>query len=427
MRSFIVFILVIAGFFGDAYAAAARRTTAATRGGGAAQATGTQGAGTQKNNNASKPNVASRGRSATPAKGTVSARAAVQNKTVGNKPAVAARAATTQKVIGSGTKVATATKNVLINEECQKKYDGCMDSFCMLDNASGGRCICSNKNAELSSILAEIEKLDERSYQMATVGVEKLEMGADADAVIANANVAAQSVINGVDGGKKKSTRRTLDTSLWTQDTESEDEMDSIFGDETSGGGIDEKEGDALYRAASEICVAQIPECASDMQMLQMLYAQRVKSDCTAFENSLKQRKTQSVQKLAAAEQALRETALEQLRNANKYDLGKCTIEFKKCMQTTAECGEDFSDCAIMSAMDATNTRKSSSSRSSTGYQIQGAITNIEISASTYDMLVSKKPLCESVTKSCVLVADKVWDTFLKDIAPQLKNAEIIA
>ena len=42
-------------------------------------------------------------------------------------------------------------------------------------------------------------------------------------------------------------------------------------------------------------------------------------------------------------------------------------------------------------------------------------------------MLMSKKTLCESVTKSCVAVADKVWDTFLKDVAPQLKNAEIIA
>ena len=60
-------------------------------------------------------------------------------------------------------------------------------------------------------------------------------------------------------------------------------------------------------------------------------------------------------------------------------------------------------------------------------FALQGSITSIEVSASTYDNLIAKKPLCEGITKSCVAVADKVWDTFLKDVAPQLKNAELIA
>ena len=79
-----------------------------------------------------------------------------------------------------------------------------------------------------------------------------------------------------------------------------------------------------------------------------------------------------------------------------------------------------------MSAMDSTSTRKSTSKQAKT-YQIKGVITNIEISASTYDMLMSKKPLCESITRSCVAVADQVWDTFLKEVAPQVKSAELIA
>jgi type I restriction enzyme S subunit len=67
----------------------------------------------------------------------------------------------------------------------------------MIDNDSGGRCVCSDKNAELDAIFAEIEKLDEQSYQMATLGVEKLEMGDDADAAIAAANKVADSLKNG--------------------------------------------------------------------------------------------------------------------------------------------------------------------------------------------------------------------------------------
>jgi hypothetical protein len=129
---------------------------------------------------------------------------------------------------------------------------------------------------------------------------------------------------------------------------------------------------------------------------------------------------------LQAAERALRETALEQYQNANKYDLGQCTIKFKECMQTTAGCGDDFSKCASVVAFDSTNVRQSSSKKTK-NYQIKGAVSNIEISASTYDALMAKKPMCDTVTKQCTKVAGQVWDTFLKEVAPQLKSAEIIA
>ena len=353
-----------------------------------------------------------------------SARAAVKNTATAPKaPTVAARAGTTQKVIGTGTKVASAAKNIVVNEECQAKYEGCMDAFCMIDNDNGGRCVCSNRSLELDAILAEIEKLDEQSYQMATLGVEKLEMGADADAAIAAANSVAQSLREG--GEPNKKARHALDLSAW--DVSEEDEEDSIFGASfVDPNSIEGKEGDALHSVAMNLCKAQIPECAKDINMLQLMYSQKIKSDCTAYENSLKQKKSQSAQKLQAAERALRETALEQYQNANKYDLGQCTIKFKECMQTTAGCGDDFSKCASVSAMDSTNTRQSTSKKSK-NYQIKGAVSNIEVSASTYDALMAKKPMCDTVTKQCTRVAGQVWDTFLREVAPQLKSAELIA
>ena len=360
----------------------------------------------------------------------VSGRSATTGRTIVNRtsntaasstPAVTARVSTTKSVIGSGTKVATAADNVIVSEECRQKYMGCMDSFCMLDNASGGRCICSDKNAELDSILAEIEKLDQQSYQMATYGVEKIELGSSADSVLANANAVADAILNAVEEKEEK----TLDLSLWNTPISFEDE--NIFTEiGTWDSAIEGKEGDNLYRAASDICVAQMPECSGEMSMLQLMYSQQIKSDCTAYENSLKQQRNSSAQKLYAAEKALRDAALEQYQVANKYDLGQCAIEFKNCMITTGGCGEDFSNCASIIAFDNTNVNKSTSSGIK-NYTIQGAMTNIEISASTYDALVSKKPLCESITKSCVAVADQVWDTFLKEVAPQLKSAELIA
>ena len=333
---------------------------------------------------------------------------------------VAARAGATQKVIGTGTTVAAANQNVVVSEACRQKYYGCMDSFCMLDNDSGGRCICSDKNAEYDDILAQIEALDLQSYQMATYGVEKIEMGESADAAIANANAVAQSIIDNSSAEEKE---RTLNLESWFNPVDYT--SDDLFADTGSlQNPIEGKEGDALFNASNQICIQQIPECESELSMLQLMYAQQIRSDCTAYENSLKQQKNASAQKLYAAEQALREAALEQYQTANKYDLGQCTVEFKNCMVTTGGCGDDFSGCATVAAFDSTSTR---GNKDATTYSIQGAMTSIEIKASTYDILLSKKPLCESVTKQCQLVADQVWDTFLKEVAPQVKSAELIA
>ncbi len=419
MRKLFVLAMCLTGVLSDGVAATVRR-------GGTAAADTAQKATTSS---ATTARAARRTTMAAPAStgNTVAARSAVRSSSVAATPTVAARsatvaarAATKQKVIGTGTKVASAAKNVVVSEECQQKYEGCMDAFCMLDNETGGRCICSDKNAEFDSILAEIEKLDQQSYQMATTGVERIEMGADADAVIAAANAVANSITT----DQKSATRRqSLDLSMWNTAIDIDD-ADSIFGDESDlMNQVDGKEGDALHSAATNICVAQIPECAADIEMLKMMYAQRVRSDCAAYENSLKQQKNASATKLAAAEKALREAALEQYRNANKYDLGQCTIQFKSCMQTTAGCGADFSACASVAAMN--NTRAGATAAKA--YKIKGASASIEISASTYDTLIAKKPLCETVTKSCVAVADQVWDTFLKEVAPQIKSAELIA
>lgn len=422
MKRIFVFSAVLLGLFTTADAAQAPNPRGTRTG-----ATGT----TQTVTSTARSAVSAR--SATPAASTTtstSGRTGAAGRTTvsrgtsasGGTASVVARAGTTQKVISSGTKVTSATKNVVVSEACQQKYDGCMDSFCMIDNDNGGRCICSDRNAELDSVLAEIEKLDQQSYQMATVGVEKIEMGADADAVMANVN----SVVDALDKeNSKTSARKSLNLDLWN--TTIDDSDDDIWSSvDSMASSIDGKTGDALYRAANSICVAQMPECGSELSMLQLMYSQRIKSDCSAYENSLKQQKNASANKLASAQQAMREAALEQYRNANKYDLGQCTTEFKKCMINTGGCGSDFANCASVAASDNTNVNKSRRGKSTT-YSIKGATTTIEISSSTYDTLYAKKPLCENVTKQCVAVADQVWDTFLREVAPQVKSAELIA
>ena len=424
MRKLFVSAFLICGIIAGVNAAPRAGGTSA-RGGSTASAPSATSGGATVGRSAVKARSATPTASvktAAPSQPTVAARSATSQPKISS-----ARAATTQKVVNSGTKISGATKNTAVNEACQEKYFGCMDAFCMLENTNGGRCMCSDRNAELDEVLAEIERLDQQSYQMATFGVEQIEMGENADAAIAKANAIADNAMTNLSRSEtpKKKARAALDLSMWDHPIDLDD--DDVFSESSAMGyDITGKTGDALHSVASNLCVAQIPECSADAAMLQLIYVQKIKSDCNAYENSLKQQKNASQTKLSTAQRALREAALEQMQNANKYDLGQCTIQFKKCMQTTGGCGDDFSACAFVSAMDNTNVNKSSSQKSK-NYSIKGAVSTIDISASTYDTLLAKKPLCEGITKSCAAVADQVWDTFLREIAPTIKSAEIIA
>lgn len=348
-------------------------------------------------------------------------------KPTATQKTVSARAATTQKVINTGTKVAGATENTLVSKECQDAFYGCMDSFCMLDNASGGRCRCSDKINELDKVQEDILKLDEQSYAMATEGVERINMGDTADEIIANAKAAADKVTNKEEESKKKV--RTLDLSAWNNNIfgeDSEDLFDAL--DMTSSSTELDKTGKALYTSSAKMCLGQMPtECRSSLQMLQNVYAQKIKSDCMAYENSLKQQKNASAQKLQAAEKALRDAALDKYQEQNKYGLGQCQIRYAQCMKETAGCGDDYSGCVTLAA--AENVKSSGqSTKKAKQTTIKGTLSSIKLAASTIDQLNSKKPICDDeVLKYCVNVKDKVWDAFLVEAAPALKSAELVA
>lgn len=375
--------------------------------------------------------------------GTTSARSAMQTpaapktarSATNTQKVTTARAGSTKKVISTGTKVEVAKENTLVSQECQDAYYGCMDAFCMLDNASGGRCQCSDRNAELDSVLEEILKLDEQSYALATEGVERLQMGDNADVVMARAKAAADKVtketLTAKEATKKK---RTLDLSAWNTNLFSDDEEDNdIFGDSltTMESKFADKKGDDLHTAAAKLCTKQLPEqCQSAGGILQLTYASKVRSDCSAYENSLKQQRNSSQQKLLTAQKALRDTALEMYENENKYDLGQCVIQYKQCMQTTAECGTDFSGCiadtAILQAL--YNSSKGGKGGVPTT-AVKTGTTTITISSATYDILNNKKLMCENVTKQCINANknDAVWKTVLKEIVPAVYTAEYSA
>ena len=293
----------------------------------------------------------------------------------------------TESAINNGTKVTSATQNT-VDLTCQEKFNGCMDAFCIMDNEDGGRCICSDKIFELNKQKSEIDKV--------LISTAKIATGAE---------IELQSPRNRNNSEIRKRNGR-IDLSAWETDfSDDEENEETILSSESN-------YGTAKFIEYADICIEKIPECKSNFDFIQAIYNQQIKSDCLAYENALKVQSKQNNEKLAQTQRTLRSTAYKQLTATNKYDLGQCTVEFKKCMQETGGCGTDFSACV-------------GSGRGI--YKISGPSTQIDISSGTYSILSAKKPLCESVTKSCVAVADQVWDTFLRESAVSLKNAELIA
>ncbi|MCQ2562128.1 MAG: hypothetical protein MJ158_00710 [Alphaproteobacteria bacterium] len=344
------------------------------------------------------------------------------------------KSGSSQSVVQNGTKIASATTNNLVDSECSDSFFGCMDAFCIVDNVSGGRCQCSSAFAPLNDTLNEIMKMDEESYAIATYGVDHIEMGEAADEVISASDKAFkkaikdandESVVEEKKSDTKNKKKGRVDLSAWNttfSDDKDDEENEISFDDDDIFG----KSGEDLRQSAQTMCLEQTPEkCKKSHDMLKMLYTQKIKSDCAAFENSLKQQKMASLEKLDTAKHAVVDAALTEYQESNKYDLGQCMVEFTKCMQTTAGCGEDWTGCVKLAA--AENMKSNTSAVLAEQATIRGELSSITLAASTMDTMLSKKPICEHVTKQCMSVKDNVWDAFLKDIAPSLKTAELNA
>lgn len=373
-------------------------------------------------------------RSSAPVAARAAKAVAVPQKTASTtKPGVTARAAT-QKVLNMGTKVSTATANTAVDEDCQNAYYGCMDAFCMLDNAAGGRCQCSDRISELNEALDEILKLDEQSVRIATEGVERVQMGDYADQITSRAKSIETEFSTSTNSAKANSTsQKRLDlTSLLTTnifDVATDD--DDLFVADVAYNDIADKTGDALQNAAAKVCVERIPSaCKNSSTLLQMAYVQKVRSDCIAFENALKQQKMASQQKLLTAQKAVREAVLTDVREKNKYETtGECAVAFDRCMQTTAGCKSDYTGCVTLAASE--NVRNNKSGPAAKQTTIKGVVSgaDITLAASTMEQLLAKKEICASVTRQCVNANrnDAVWNLYLRNVAPVLKSAELIA
>ncbi len=333
---------------------------------------------------------------------------------------------TKQSAIQKGTTVRAKTSaNGLYDQACYDAYYGCMDQFCISENESGGSCACSDLNQGYNEQLLDIQKTLAEAERVATEEVEKVKLGANADIVFTgtrkydeNGNLLDVDEIETETASKEK--KRADLMALWDANLGEEDE--DVFANDVLD--IADLTGDALYAAAEEICLAQVPDsCAKDMTLLKNMYSRQIVSDCKGFENSIAQKKAEADSALAQANADVRSALKESLDASNKYDLGQCMVQFKNCMKTDDACGENWENCVFTVASE---NMQNNIAKSTAGTTI-ATVNKYDITESTMEILNSKRTICENILGQCVKVRDMVWPAFLREAAPTIKVAESAA
>lgn len=305
----------------------------------------------------------------------------------------------------------------LYSQECYDAYFGCMDQFCRSENDSGGTCPCSDESKQYEAQMEKIRGQNNEADRLATIEVERIQAGARADIVFGgerNYDEKGNVVTTPAERARAARTQRQLDLlSLWNDAEESDADVVAS---------ISTKTGDALHSAAKELCVANVPaSCQKDMAMLGQLYSTQIRNDCRGFAGAVANMQKESDARLAAANAEVRSARMESFNEANRFNRGQCLIEFKSCMVKPEVCGADWSRCAASIASENMQNNKAVSVAGTTVASIE----KYQLTASTLEMLDSKRNMCEGVLDQCMAVRDSVWPDFLRDIAPELKTAEL--
>ena len=321
-----------------------------------------------------------------------------------------------QSALQAGTKVrAKVEATGVYDQECFDRYFGCMDAFCIADNENGGTCMCSDDAARYDEQLETIKKTLAEAERISTEEVEKIQAGANADIIFNGGERIYNADGSVVKAGEKTQTTKSTNALSWLFGDDEEDEEEWTEID------LSDKVGRSLYNAAHDLCKKQMPDnCAKDMTMLTQIYSRQIVSDCKGLANSIAQKKAEADAALNQARAAVRGALKDSLEESNQYERGECLVEYKKCMRGEDACGSNWENCVFTIASENMQNNESSSVA---GTKV--ATTNVyDITASTMEILESKRFICERVLDKCVAVRQYVWNDFLREAAPTIRLAE---
>ena len=321
-----------------------------------------------------------------------------------------------QSAIQAGTKVrAKVEATGIYDEDCYNKYFGCMDQFCIADNENGGTCMCSDDAAKYDKQLEDIKNMLVEAERISTEEVEKIQAGANADIIFNGGERIYKDDGSVMKAGEQKKEEKNLWASLYDEEDEDEEDEEWVEID------LSDKVGKDLYNNAHKLCKEQMPDsCSNDMTLLTQMYSRQIISDCKGLANTIAQKKQEADSMLAKAKAAVRGALKDSLEESNKYDRGTCMVEYKKCMRSEDACGSNWENCVFTVASE---NMQNNAAESVIGTKVE-TINTYDITASTMEILESKRFICERVLENCVAVRDYVWNDFLREAAPTIRLAE---
>jgi len=325
----------------------------------------------------------------------------------------------------------------IVSQECQTEFFGCMDQFCNLGNAEGGSCLCSDENQNQQDRIGRIGEINAEAERIRGIDLEKVRAGARADIIFGGGTRQYDERGNVI--GIDEITRRQR------QQQEAQDRrdarrrnLDQLFSSEFVSSSdmpndISTRTGNDLQAAAREMCRARMPaECAAQVAMLVETYAVRVTDDCKGFALMVDAMQRDADQNLNEANAEVRTARIDTFDRENRFNRGQCLIAFKECMAGSDVCRADWSDCAGFAAADNMTAQPARGARPAnqrnTNQRSARAARDdnmSHISAKTLERLGSKRHMCEEVLDQCIAVRNHIWDDFLRDIAPNLRLAEL--
>ncbi|MBO4480211.1 MAG: hypothetical protein J5742_01120 [Alphaproteobacteria bacterium] len=220
--------------------------------------------------------------------------------------------------------ITEVTETKLTVEECRDAYRECMDEFCLLDEAEGGRCSCSDNIKQSKSLIQTIQSIQQEAELLYTEGVEKERLGAKAKFVKFGES----------DKAKKSSRVSGIDLVAWINGTTSQ----SLAADDDIG--------DNLYAMAADSCEYVLSSCDEKRaEMEEKLYQREVVKDCKAFDVYLAEQKNAAESNKRTAQAAVRSAKLDMLGTTEKYNRGECLIAYRACIADKGGCGVNFENC----------------------------------------------------------------------------------
>ena len=274
-------------------------------------------------------------------------RSAKQNIT-GSKARVAVNKVT-------GNNVASSKQSYSV---CKDTFFKCIDEFCANKDKQLRRCACSSRSHDFDEVRSRISSVEEKllSFNQRLLSVNMEEGDTKAISQASKGETAFQKedtskskqILDEISSklkkaGSKSSFEKDMSSlSLSMDSTNSFDDIDSAFGQETT-----LKEGVELYNSALPVCLDIASEVCrqEDAKLAEETYQMAIEKDCNTIEKTYELLNEKTISKIHEGNALLDMSRLDLYKKNNSDSALLCIKKMQDAVYSKSVCGENLELC----------------------------------------------------------------------------------